>query len=144
MLRHRAVQRNQPPGFFPGSYVNYRCPPAKRSIAIYIKHFLSGYAVKAVLSGFAVKRVGLVKVPYANVVFNKNISKILTFCDHIYRETDYRGHSLSLTQRSRLQRPPSIVKKNRIRLLKSSIYQSAPFFLESMSNCKRPIYHSTV
>ena len=133
MLRHRAVQRNQPPGFFPGSYVNYRCPPAKRSIAIYIKHFSSGYAIKAVLSGFAVKRVGLVKVPYANMVFNKNISKILTFCDHIYRETDYRGHSLSLNQRSRLQRPPSIVKKNRIRLLKSSIYQSAPFFLETMS-----------
>ena len=55
MLRHIAVQRNQPPGFIPGSYVNYRCPPAKGSIAIYINYFLSGYAVKAVLSGFAVK-----------------------------------------------------------------------------------------
>ena len=117
MLRHIAVQRNQPPGFIPGSYVNYRCPPAKRSIAIHIKHLSSGYAIKAVLSGYAVKRVGLVKVPYANIVFNENVSRILTFCDHIYREANYRGHSLSYIQRSRLQRPPSIFGKNRIRLL---------------------------
>ena len=111
MLRHIAVQRNQPPGFIPGSYVNYRCHPAKRSIAIHIKHLSSGYAIEAVLSGYAVKRVGLVKVPYANIVFNENVSRILTFCDLIYREADYRGHSLSLTQRSRLQRPPSIFGK---------------------------------
>ena len=72
-----------------------------------IKHLSSDYANEAVLSGYAVKRVGLVKVPYANIVFNENVSRILTFCDHIYREANYRGHSLSYIQRSRLQRPPS-------------------------------------
>ena len=113
-MRQLAVQRNQPPGFIPGSYVNYRCHPAKRSIAIHIKHLSSGYAIEAVLSGYAVKRVGLVKVPYANIVFNENVSRILTFCDHIYRETDYRGHPLTHKQRNRLQRPLSIAVLSKV------------------------------
>ena len=92
-------------------------------------------------NNYAVKRVGLVKVPYANIVLNENVSSILTFCNHIYREANYRGHSLSYIQRSTLQRPPSkpiklniIFGKIEIRLL---IYHN---FVEIEETSKHPIH----
>ena len=37
-----------------------------------------GYASKEGSNGYAVKQVGLVKVPYANIILNENVSSILT------------------------------------------------------------------
>ena len=80
-------------------------------------------------NSYAVKRVGLVKVPYANIVLNENVSSILTFCNHIYREANYRGHSLSYIQRSRLQGPPS--KPIKLNIIKN--YNLISIFLKIIS-----------